>query len=133
MNYSIIIFVQSAVFFFLPVLLLPSLLLSLYYGDNGFSPFLQTMFISLGSGVVFYVAYLYINSRIPGEMRKRIKPKEAYVSVALAWLTASLMGCLPFIFLAEHSLSFINAFFETVSGFTTTGSTVIPDVTIYAK
>ena len=48
--------------------------------------------------------------------------REGFVIVALSWIVMSLFGCIPFLLLAKTS--FINALFETVSGFTTTGSSI---------
>ncbi len=53
--------------------------------------------------------------------------KEGFVSVALSWLVISFFGCLPFIFNGDIP-RFADAFFETVSGFTTTGSSILTDV-----
>ena len=55
--------------------------------------------------------------------------KEGMVVVALAWILWSLFGALPF-FLSGYIPSYLDAFFETVSGFTTTGSSIMPDVEI---
>ena len=55
--------------------------------------------------------------------------REGFVSVALSWIAMSLIGCLPLYFSKEIPV-FIDALFETVSGFTTTGSTIINDVEI---
>lgn len=53
--------------------------------------------------------------------------KEGYISVALGWIVMSVMGCLPFVISGEIP-SFINALFETISGFTTTGASILSDV-----
>ncbi len=53
--------------------------------------------------------------------------KEGFAATALSWVVMSLAGCLPFVVSGEIPL-FIDAFFETVSGFTTTGSTILNDV-----
>ena len=53
--------------------------------------------------------------------------REGFVSVALAWITVSLIGALPFVISGEIP-SYADAFFETVSGFTTTGATILDDV-----
>ena len=53
--------------------------------------------------------------------------KEGLVCVGLSWVVLSFFGCLPF-FLSREIPHFIDAFFETVSGFTTTGSSVVPNV-----
>lgn len=58
---------------------------------------------------------------------KVIYSKEGFVIVSLAWIAMSVIGCLPF-FLSGEIPSFIDAFFETVSGFTTTGASILTDV-----
>ena len=63
---------------------------------------------------------------------KSIYAREGFVIVALAWIIMSLAGCLPFIISGEIP-AFADAFFETVSGFTTTGASVLQDVEILSK
>ena len=53
--------------------------------------------------------------------------KEGCVSTALSWIAMSIMGCLPFMLTGEIP-GFVDAFFETVSGFTTTGASILSDV-----
>lgn len=59
----------------------------------------------------------------------QIYGKEGMVIVALAWILWSLFGAMPFT-LSSYIPSYVDAFFETVSGFTTTGSSIIPDVEV---
>lgn len=61
-----------------------------------------------------------------------IYAKEGYVIVALSWILMSLFGAMPFYF-SGHISSFVDAFFETVSGFTTTGSTILRNVEVLPK
>ncbi len=70
-------------------------------------------------------------------VRKRPKnmaiyAKDGYVIVALSWILMSLFGAMPFYF-SGHIPGFIDAFFETVSGFTTTGSTILSNVEALPK
>jgi trk system potassium uptake protein TrkH len=58
--------------------------------------------------------------------------KEGFVSVALSWVVLSLFGCLPFIISGDIP-RFADAFFEMVSGFTTTGSSILTDVEALSK
>ena len=53
--------------------------------------------------------------------------KEGYISVAFGWIVLSIFGCLPFV-ISREIPSFLDAFFEVVSGFTTTGASILPDV-----
>ena len=61
-----------------------------------------------------------------------IYAKEGYVIVALTWILMSLFGALPF-YISGHIPSFTDAFFETVSGFTTTGSTILRNIEAMPK
>lgn len=58
--------------------------------------------------------------------------KEGFVAVALSWITMSIFGALPFIFSGSIP-NFIDAFFETASGFTTTGASILTDVEALPK
>lgn len=76
---------------------------------------------------------------ITGSLAVRIKPqktniyaKAGYAIVALTWILMSLFGALPF-YLSGHIPSFTDSFFETVSGFTTTGSTILSNVEALPK
>ena len=64
-------------------------------------------------------------------LKKLSKPlyyaKEGFISVAMGWIIMSVVGCIPFVITGEIP-DFINALFETVSGFTTTGSSILSDV-----
>ncbi len=57
----------------------------------------------------------------------RLRPREGFAVVALAWVALSLLGALPF-YLSGYIPSYLDSFFETVSGYTTTGSTILTDV-----
>jgi trk system potassium uptake protein TrkH len=59
--------------------------------------------------------------------RHDVGKREGFAIVALGWVVASLFGCLPFI-LSGVIPSFTDAFFETMSGFTTTGATILPNI-----
>ena len=57
----------------------------------------------------------------------RLRPREGFAAVAVTWFLFSLLGALPF-YLSGYIPSMVDSFFETVSGFTTTGSTILTDV-----
>ena len=100
------------------ILMLP-MIISIIYREGEFLCFLTSAALSLFLGVVL-VAFTR-------NCKKDLYAREGFLIVALAWLSASLVGCLPFIISGEIP-SFFDAFFETVSGFTTTGASVVADV-----
>ena len=63
---------------------------------------------------------------------RTLHARDGYVIVALSWILMSLFGALPFV-LSGHMPNLFDAFFETVSGFTTTGSTCLRDVEALPK
>lgn len=62
----------------------------------------------------------------------RFRAREGMAATGLAWILMSILGSLPFVFLGEIP-SPVDAFFETVSGFTTTGSTIIPNLDVISR
>ncbi|NOX54449.1 MAG: TrkH family potassium uptake protein, partial [Planctomycetes bacterium] len=86
---------------------------------NGF----EALLISMGIGIALGALLWWCTRRSPGQIYR----KEALAIVGLGWFTCGLLGALPFV-LSDVIPSPIAAFFESVSGFTTTGSTVIADL-----
>ena len=106
------------------LLLLPALVALLYGERRCLQAFLVTALLALLLGTLL---------TLPTRSRSRvIFSKEGFVTVALAWLCLSAIGALPFV-LSGSVPSYVDAFFETVSGLTTTGSSVLPDVEILPR
>lgn len=101
------------------ILLLLPLLVSLYYREAVTVSFLIAALIALAVG--FGLTLLFRPQNYV------IYAKEGFVIVALAWLAMSAIGALPFVISGEIP-SYVDAFFETVSGFTTTGASILRDV-----
>lgn len=99
------------------VLLLPALI-SLIYREDDYVFFLMT-------SVVLAVIYFLLARKKPAE--STIYGKEGLVIVAVAWVLWSIFGAIPFT-ISENIPSYVDAFFETVSGFTTTGSTILTEI-----
>lgn len=94
-------------------------LTSVCYGESDYLPFLLTALLSLGCGAV---------------MARRSRPefehlgrRDGYLLTASVWVVFSIFGMLPFIFSSAHA-SVSDAFFEAMSGFTTTGASVMTDI-----
>lgn len=102
------------------VFLLPPLAISLYCRETAaVYGFLGAMAVMAATALA-----LYLPCRKAGQM---FGPKEGLVCVGVSWVALSLLGCLPFLFSGAIP-SFIDAFFEIVSGFTTTGASILPEV-----
>lgn len=100
------------------LLLLPTLVSALYWE--------KSFFALGGSSVITFLVGLLL-TLISKQNSKYFFAKEGFISVALTWVTISLFGALPFMLSGEIP-SFIDALFETVSGFTTTGSSIVVNV-----
>ncbi|MBQ9941676.1 MAG: TrkH family potassium uptake protein [Christensenellaceae bacterium] len=98
-------------------LMVLSVAVALIYGEPVWY-FLAAMGIMLAVGGL---------CQLPKKTDRPIYAREGFVIVALSWIFLSVAGCLPFVF-SGYIPSFIDALFETVSGFTTTGSSILPDV-----
>ena len=123
MNYSMIFFIIGWVFIIEAALMAPSALVALLYSERSIWAFAAAIGLCLLLGVplvrkqpannVFYA-------------------KEGCVTVALSWIVMSLMGALPFVFSGVIP-SIVDAMFETVSGFTTTGASILKDVEVLPR
>ena len=89
-------------------------------GDEDWAAFLVSSFITL-----FVGAGLYLSSRENNP--EHLELRQAFLLTNSAWISISLFGSLPFLF-SNLNLNFIDAFFESTSGITTTGSTIIPNL-----
>ncbi len=100
--------------------LIPALAISLGYGEW---PAVKAFAITLGI-MLALAGVMYILCR---KAERLFGAREGLVCVALSWIVMSLLGALPFV-LSGQVPHYIDALFEIVSGFTTTGSSVIADV-----
>ena len=94
---------------------------SLSFSDGNLQTFIVSLLVFFIIGTLLY----FPNSKIKSS---DIKSKEGFLIVVLFWLILSLFGSLPFIFDKDLSLSFVDALFESISGWTTTGATIIDDL-----
>lgn len=101
------------------VLMMPAIPISFFYGDSDWTSFIFSVGIMLGVSIICWI--------FTRKDRSEIAKREGYLIVVLAWICLTLFGTLPFL-LSGTTLSFTDAFFECISGFTTTGATIIPDV-----
>jgi len=105
------------------LLVLPAVC-SLIYKESSVYAFLITIAVAAVLGIIL--------SLIGKTKNRAIFAKEGFVIVALAWILLSAVGALPF-YINGIIPSYVDAFFETVSGLTTTGASIMPDVEVAPK
>lgn len=101
------------------IAMIPSLIVSIIYSDGTTEVFSYTISFLLAIGILFAIALKPKN--------RAIYAKDGFAIVAFGWVMISLFGALPFYFSGAIP-SFIDCIFETVSGFTTTGSSILKEV-----
>ena len=102
------------------VFMIPALVISLCYRE---SAAVNAFLLTLGM-IVLLSGVLFLCCRKAGSL---FGAREGLVCVGFSWIALSLLGCLPFV-ISGNIPHFIDAFFEMVSGFTTTGASVVPSV-----
>ena len=109
--------------FFLGLILLVPMGLSLFYQDSSWVAFLASSGIGIlvGGGLAFTF-----------RPDQEIGHREGFCIVALSWILAAALGALPYFFSGKIP-NYIDAYFEAMSGFTTTGSTILEEVEILTK
>ena len=107
------------------VFMLPALLISLFSGEQSA---VYGFLIAIAAIILAALLLFGLCRKAP----KALDAREGMVCVGIGWLVLSLFGCLPF-FVSREIPHFIDAFFEIVSGFTTTGSSILPSVEALSK
>lgn len=120
MNYRMMGKFISRILLVEAVFMLPALLISLYRNErNSVYGFCSAIVITLASAVILAV--------VCRRAKRGFYAREGLVCVGASWIMMSLLGCLPFYFSGEIP-HFVDALFETVSGFTTTGASILSNV-----
>ncbi len=123
-NFKIIFQLMGILLLFNGGFMLVSGIVSWYFDDGALTGVLLAGMITLVTGLVLRFA--------TKGFEKKIKKREGYLVVTLGWITMSLSGALPYVFTGAIPV-FTDAFFETMSGYTTTGASIINDIEIMPK
>jgi len=118
MNYRLVFNILGKVMLLEAALMIPSLIVSIIYGDGDTLAFLVTIPILALLGM----AITFIKSP-----KTKMFARDGFMIVTLAWIILAVFGGLPF-YISGAIPSFIDCIFETMSGFTTTGSSILADV-----
>ncbi len=117
MQYKNIIRILGLLVALLSVTMLPPAMISMIYRDGGGVPFLMAFLWCLFTGLVAWYPYRY--------EKTDLRAREGFLIVVLFWLVLASFSAIPFILLEQPSLSVTDAFFESFSGLTTTGATIL--------
>ncbi len=117
-NYKTVFYTLGTLQIILGVFMLIPVIIQLIYNELD-SGFVSASIITIIFGVLFFLSNLDHN--------KTIDLPQAFILTALSWLSIAIFGSLPFIF-STLNLNFTDAFFESMSGITTTGSTILTDL-----
>lgn len=97
--------------------LLPPIAVSLYYQDGSTQAFIDAFLLLLVTGFIFWFP--------ARKHRKELKVRDGFLVVVMFWVTLALSGAVPFYMTQVPAMSFTDAVFESMSGLTTTGATVL--------
>ncbi|MFQ3219176.1 MAG: trk system potassium uptake protein TrkH [Paraglaciecola sp.] len=125
MQYRTIIRILGLLVALFSVTMILPAIISLYFKDGSGLPFFLAFILCLTTGLLFW----YPNRRY----RKDLRAKEGFLIVVLFWTVLASFGALPFLLLEQPEMSVPDAFFESFSGLTTTGATVIEGVDYLPK
>ena len=122
-NYKTVFFTLGILLIILGISMLIPIIAQFFY-DELDSSFLGASIITIIFGTLFFLSNL--------DHDKKLNLQQAFLLTALSWLSIAIFSSLPFIF-SGNSFTITNAFFESMSGITTTGSTIIPDLETIPK
>ncbi len=117
-NYKTVFFTLGILQIILGIFMLIPIFVQFFFKEID-SSFFGASIITIIFGTLFFLSNL--------DHDKKLNLQQAFLLTALSWLSIAIFGSLPLIF-SEVNFSFTNAFFESMSGITTTGSTIIPNL-----
>lgn len=125
-NFNSVVRIMSFLFLVLGFSMIPALLVAvIYHEEHSALSFLVTILHCFGIGAVLWKIFN------PTDLRK-LKERDGFLIVSLCWIVSSFVGAMPFV-MSGAIPSFIDAFFETCSGFSTTGSSILNDIEALPK
>lgn len=120
LNWRIVFQLLGILLIMVAGLMIPAIGVALIYGENEWAALLISAIITGAIGFILFKLKLKEKERI-------VRKREGYLVVSLGWVIMSIFGALPYI-ISQSIPNFTNAFFETISGFTTTGASILNDI-----
>jgi trk system potassium uptake protein TrkH len=125
MRWSFILNIIGMLIIFLGICMIFPLFFGLYFKDQSVIPLAQSIGITIGSGLSIVLCFRRIKV-------EHISHREGMAIVAIGWTAIGFFGAFPF-YLGPEVETFVDAFFESVSGFTTTGSSILTNIEAVSK
>lgn len=122
MNFRLIFKITGFLLILTGIFMMTGIPFSIYYKSDDIPALLISGFGTIIIGAILWFLF-------KGAEKDKIEKREAYLIVTLSWLSCSLFGTMPFIIHGSIP-NFTNAFFETMSGFTTTGASILQEVEV---
>ena len=117
--FKIILFISSGILPFISISLIPTIVHSYHGGESDFANLLISLFL-----ISFLFSYLIRKYVTPS---RRLNTIQGYGAVGLSWIFLCFYGTIPYV-LSNIELKYIDILFETISGFTTTGSSILTNI-----
>jgi trk system potassium uptake protein TrkH len=117
MNWTVVQRILGLLLMVFSLTMLPPILFSLYYGDQSWLPFVEGFGLTLAAGLICWLPV--------HRVRKELRLRDGFLVVASFWTVLGTAGAAPLYFADAVTLSFTDAVFESMSGLTTTGATVL--------
>ena len=117
-NYKTVFFTLGVLQIILGISMIIPIIFQIVFNELD-SSFIGAGIITVVFGILFFLSNM--------DHQKKLNLQQAFLLTALSWLSIAIFGALPLIF-SEVNFSFTNAFFESMSGITTTGSTIITNL-----
>jgi trk system potassium uptake protein TrkH len=125
MRWRFILNIVGILILFLGMSMIFPLFFGLYYHDQSVLPLTKAMVITIAAGLSLFV--FFRKAKV-----EHISHREGMAIVAIGWVAIGFFGAIPF-YLGTEFNTFMDAFFESVSGFTTTGSSILTDIEAVSK
>lgn len=117
MNWMVVQRVLGLLLMIFSLTMLPPVLVSFLFEDRAWTPFVEGFVLTLAAGLLFWLPVRTV--------RQELRVRDGFIVVAGFWVVLGLFGALPFLLAETPAMSFTDAVFESISGLTTTGSTVL--------
>jgi trk system potassium uptake protein TrkH len=117
MNWAVVQRILGLLLMIFSLTMLPPVLVSVIFKDNSALPFIQAFFLTFAAGLICWFPV--------HKVRKDLRLRDGFLIVAAFWTVLGTFGAAPFFFSGAPVMTFTDAVFESISGLTTTGATVL--------